>query len=160
MVLDFETISSIDNLTEIKSSGDYDKYFLALSAVIAIKSTCLRRRYGIAIARDNVLVGHGFNGNYDGCHRDCVVEGTCLRDDNNIDDNELFDPCLREEFSIVEDDEMFKGTTFYITSYNKRHKEFIPISISTEWIFKLSRMGVDRIVFGLPSKDHNTMEHL
>ncbi|TRO49972.1 cytidine deaminase, partial [Candidatus Bathyarchaeota archaeon] len=42
---------------------DKTMYFLKIALSVAARSTCLRRKFGAVIVKDNTIVGTGYNGN-------------------------------------------------------------------------------------------------
>ena len=57
---------------------DKTMYFLGIALSVARRSTCLRRKFGAVIVKDNTIVGTGYNGNARGvvnCH-----EVGCIKD--------------------------------------------------------------------------------
>lgn len=54
-------------------------HFVAMSSLIATRSTCLRRQYGCVLVRDKHVISSGFNGAPRGCSH-CVDIG-CARKD-------------------------------------------------------------------------------
>ncbi|MBN2335378.1 cytidine deaminase [Candidatus Bathyarchaeota archaeon] len=42
---------------------DKTMYFLNIALSVAARSTCLRRKFGAVIVKDNIIVGTGYNGN-------------------------------------------------------------------------------------------------
>ena len=155
MEVEFCKINNVEEMNALITDEDWDRFFLTVATVMAIKSTCIRRRYGIIIVKDREIVGHGFNGNYDGEHRDCCKEGTCLRDEAGLDDDAYLEPCLREEFAISDTDDNFDGCTMYFTCYDKRNMKYLPVSVSIDWIYKLAKMGLSKIIFGIPKTNEN-----
>ncbi|MEM0231461.1 MAG: dCMP deaminase family protein [Candidatus Woesearchaeota archaeon] len=55
-----------------------DEYFLKIAAVVAERSTCLRRHVGAIAVKDKHIISTGYNGAPSGL-RDCTELG-CLRD--------------------------------------------------------------------------------
>ena len=55
-----------------------DEYYLGIAKQIATRSTCLRRKYGAVIVRNDVIVSTGYNGSPRG-ERNCSDRGYCMR---------------------------------------------------------------------------------
>lgn len=57
----------------------WDEFFFEVAALIATRSTCLRRQYGVVLVRGNTIVATGFNGAPRGCEHcsdvGCAREG-------------------------------------------------------------------------------------
>ncbi|MFA5628649.1 MAG: dCMP deaminase family protein [Dehalococcoidales bacterium] len=70
---------------------DIDEYFLKLAAVVAERSTCLRRHVGAVAVRDKHILSTGYNGAAANC-KDCLELG-CLRNQLNIPSGERHEIC-------------------------------------------------------------------
>lgn len=57
-----------------------DTYYLDIALAVSKRSTCLRRRYGAVIVKDDVIVATGYNGSPRG-ELNCCDEGMCPRAD-------------------------------------------------------------------------------
>lgn len=55
-----------------------DEYYLNIAAAVAIRSTCLRRKYGAIIVKDNEIIATGYNGSPRGMIN-CSDLGSCSR---------------------------------------------------------------------------------
>ena len=60
----------------------FDTY-LNVAEAFAYRSTCLKRKYGAVIVKDDVVVSTGYNGSPRG-YTNCCDIGTCPRDRNGI----------------------------------------------------------------------------
>lgn len=58
-----------------------DEYYLDIALAVSKRSTCLRRRYGAVIVKDDVIVATGYNGSPRGCDN-CCDFGVCHRKDS------------------------------------------------------------------------------
>jgi dCMP deaminase len=58
---------------------DKDTYYLDIAKAVCKRSTCLRRRYGCVIVKDDVIVATGYNGSPRGCDN-CCDTGKCHRE--------------------------------------------------------------------------------
>ena len=125
--------------------------WLSVARYVANESTCIRRAYGVVVVNNGELIAKGHNGNYDDCHRDCIGEGTCPRDLNNIGDDEIFNPCLREELGIGVTADQLKGAVIYIVAYDKRTSSIVAMPIDKDCIEHMESLGVEEIVQGIAS---------
>lgn len=56
-----------------------DEYYLNIALAVSKRSTCIRRRYGAVIVKDDVIVATGYNGSPRG-EVNCCDCGTCQRE--------------------------------------------------------------------------------
>lgn len=55
-----------------------DEYYLDIAAVVAKRSTCLRRQYGAVLVKDDQIIATGYNGSARGT-TNCCDTGECAR---------------------------------------------------------------------------------
>ncbi|MGO0123399.1 deoxycytidylate deaminase [Desulfothermobacter acidiphilus] len=70
---------------------DWDTYFMTLARVVSLRSTCLRRRVGAVLVKDNRILATGYNGAPSGL-RHCLDIG-CLRQEREIPSGERHELC-------------------------------------------------------------------
>ena len=73
---------------------DWDTYMMNIARDVALRSTCLRRKYGaIIVDKDNRIVATGYNGAARG-REDCLERGICWREEHNIEHGKMYERCL------------------------------------------------------------------
>ncbi|MBN2233126.1 MAG: cytidine/deoxycytidylate deaminase family protein [Deltaproteobacteria bacterium] len=70
---------------------DWHNYFMDIARLVATRSTCIRRRVGAVIVKDNRILSTGYNGTPSGIVH-CVDRG-CLRDELGIPSGERHELC-------------------------------------------------------------------
>ncbi len=70
----------------------WDEYFIGIAKAVATRATCLRRKYGAVITKDNIIVSTGYNGAPAGM-RDCLEVGQCTRKELQIPHGERYELC-------------------------------------------------------------------
>lgn len=63
-----------------------DNYYLGIAAAVSARSTCLRRRYGCVIVKNDEILSTGYNGAPRG-EVNCCDIGTCKRNQAGIGHN-------------------------------------------------------------------------
>jgi dCMP deaminase len=117
----------------------WDDYFLEIAAVVAKRSTCLRRHVGAVIVRDKQIISTGYNGAPSGI-RHCSEVG-CLRERLHVPSGERHELCRglhAEQNAIIQaalHGVSTKGATLYCTNH--------PCSICAKMLINA---GVIRIV--------------
>lgn len=96
----------------------WDEYFIGIAKAVSARATCLRRRYGAVIAKDNIIVSTGYNGAPAGM-KDCLEVGKCTRKELQIPHGERYELCHSvhaEANAIIRAsvDELM-GSTIYIS---------------------------------------------
>lgn len=69
-----------------------ENYYLDIADAVSERSTCLRRRYGAIIVRNDEIISTGYNGAPRG-RRNCTDLGRCTRDELNIPSGERYELC-------------------------------------------------------------------
>ncbi len=96
----------------------WDEYFINIARAVALRATCLRRRYGAVITKDRVIVSTGFNGAARGV-KDCLEAGNCTRQILKIPHGQRYELCHSvhaEANAIIRASlEELTGATIYIS---------------------------------------------
>ena len=64
-----------------------ENYYLDIADAVSERSTCLRRKYGAIIVRNDEIISTGYNGAPRG-RQNCTDLGRCTRDELNIPSGE------------------------------------------------------------------------
>ena len=67
-------------------------YYLDIAETVSERSTCLRKRYGAIIVKNDVIISTGYNGAPRG-RKNCNDIGSCMRDTLNIPRGERYEMC-------------------------------------------------------------------
>ncbi len=118
---------------------DWDDYFIDIAKVVSTRATCLRRRYGAVIVKDNVIISTGYNGSPRG-GINCIDTNKCARKELNIPSGERYEMCEAvhaEQNAIINGSpERMKGATIYIAGFeeDKTFAEGKPCLLCTRMI--------------------------
>ncbi len=69
-----------------------EHYYLDIADTVSERSTCLRRRYGAIIVRNDEIISTGYNGAPRG-RRNCIDLGRCTREELKIPSGERYELC-------------------------------------------------------------------
>lgn len=69
-----------------------DEYYLNIAKAVAQRSTCLKRRYGCVIVKDDEIISTGYNGSPRG-FENCCDNGKCERMDKPHNSGDYSDCC-------------------------------------------------------------------
>jgi len=67
-------------------------YYLDIAETVSSRSTCLRKKYGAIIVKNDVIIATGFCGSPRG-RENCCDRGTCIREELNIPRGERYELC-------------------------------------------------------------------
>lgn len=71
---------------------DKINYYLDLAETVSMRSTCLRRRYGAVIVKNDEVISTGYVGAPRG-RKNCTDTGRCIRQELNIPRGERYELC-------------------------------------------------------------------
>ena len=92
-------------------------YYLDIAQTVAERCTCLRKKYGAIIVKDDVIVSTGYNGAPRG-RQNCSDLNYCMRDKLNIPRGERYELCrsvhAEANAIIAAPREQMLGATIYM----------------------------------------------
>ncbi len=96
----------------------WDEYFLNIAKAVSARATCMRRKYGAVITKNNIIVSTGYNGAAAGI-KDCLAVGKCTRKELQIPHGQRYELCHSvhaEANAIIRAsvDEL-EGSTIYVS---------------------------------------------
>lgn len=89
-------ISKGNSVYEFKQAGQRiskDEYYLGIAEAVLKRSTCLRRKYGVVIVQNDVIVATGYNGSPRGMANCCDL-GYCERERQNVPKGQRYELCV------------------------------------------------------------------
>ncbi len=69
-----------------------EDYYLNIAKAVSLRSTCLRRKYGAVVVKNDTIVSTGYNGAPRGTDN-CCDTGECIRKKLNIPSGERYELC-------------------------------------------------------------------
>ena len=103
-------------------------YYLDIAQTVSQRSTCLRRRFGAIIVKNDVIVSTGYNGAPRG-RQNCNDIGVCMRDKLGIPRGERYELCRSihaEANAIISASrEQMLGSTLYLCCTDPKTGEVI-----------------------------------
>ncbi|MBR2986577.1 MAG: dCMP deaminase family protein [Clostridia bacterium] len=128
-------------------------YYLDIAETVAKRATCLRRKYGAIIVKNDAIVATGYNGAPRG-RRNCTELGFCTRESMQIPRGERYELCRAvhaEANAIISASrEEMIGATMYLSGLNAATGELEP---SVDSCMMCKRMiinsGIETVVFRL-----------
>lgn len=104
-------------------------YYLDIAQTVAERSTCLRRKFGAIIVKDDVIVSTGYNGAPRG-RQNCNDLDFCMRDKLNIPRGERYELCrsIHAEANaiIAASRERMLGATLYMACVDAKSGGLMP----------------------------------
>ncbi len=103
-------------------------YYLDIAQTVAERSTCLRKRYGAIIVKNDTIVSTGYNGAPRG-RKNCTDLGVCTRDKLNIPRGERYEMCrsvhAEANAIIAASREQMLGATLYMACMEGKSDDLV-----------------------------------
>ena len=104
-------------------------YYLDIAQAVASRGTCLRKKYGAIIVKNDAILSTGYNGAPRG-RKNCCDLGFCQRDALNIPRGERYELCRSvhaEANAIISASrEEMMGATLYLVGLDSKTDELVP----------------------------------
>ncbi len=106
-----------------------ENYYLDIAQTVSERSTCLRKRYGAIIVKNDVIISTGYNGAPRG-RKNCSDIGYCYREQLGIPRGERYELCrsVHSEANaiIAASRENMLGSSLYMCCTDPKTGEIIP----------------------------------
>ena len=117
-----------------------ENYYLDIAETVSERSTCLRKRYGAIIVKNDSIIATGYNGAPRG-RENCSDIGYCMRDKLNIPRGERYELCRSvhaeaNAISAAPREDML-GATIYMTCTDPKDGSLVPGTCSCMMCKKL-----------------------
>lgn len=127
-----------------------ENYYLDIAQTVAERSTCLRKRYGAIIVKNDTIVSTGFNGAPRG-RQNCSDIGFCMRDKLNIPRGERYEMCrsvhAEANAVIAASREQMLGAVLYMVGIDAKTDELIPDSTSCMMCKRMViNAGIEKVI--------------
>lgn len=127
-----------------------DEYYLNIADTVLQRSTCLRRKYGAIIVKDDEILSTGYNGAPRG-RKNCSDMGICTREEMHIPSGERYELCRSvhaEQNAIISCSRRdMLGSTLYLVGRDAKTNEVLenatPCSLCRRFIINA---GIDKVV--------------
>ncbi len=115
-------------------------YYLDIAQTVSERSTCLRKRYGAIIVKNDVIISTGYNGAPRG-RKNCTDIGSCHREEMNIPRGERYELCrsvhAEANAIIAASREQTLGASLYMCCTDPNTGDIIPGTCSCMMCKKL-----------------------
>ena len=127
-----------------------ENYYLDIAQTVAERSTCLRKKYGAIIVKNDVIVSTGYNGAPRG-RKNCSDLNVCMRDKLNIPRGERYEMCrsVHSEANaiIAAPREQMLGSTLYMVCVEPSDGSLVPGTTSCMMCKRMIiNAGIEKVV--------------
>ncbi len=136
-------------------------YYLDIADAVLERSTCLRRKYGAIIVRNDEIISTGYNGAPRG-RRNCSDIGECTREKLHIPSGERYELCRSvhaEANAIISASRRdMIGDTIYLVGRDAKTNELLKDAMScTMCKRQIINAGIDKIVIRTGETEYRTI---
>ena len=129
---------------------DKVNYYLDIADTVLQRSTCLRRKYGAIIVRNDEIISTGYNGAPRG-RRNCSDLGRCAREELRIPSGERYELCRSvhaEANAIISASRKdMIGATIYLVGRDAKTNELLSDAMSCAMCKRqIINAGISRVV--------------
>ena len=137
-------------------------YYLDIAQTVAERSTCLRKKYGAIIVKNDIIVSTGYNGAPRG-RRNCSDIGSCTRELLHIPSGERYELCRSvhaEANAIISASRRdMIGATIYLVGRDALTNELLPNAMSCSMCKRqIINAGIDKVVIRSTPTEYRTIE--
>lgn len=138
-------------------------YYLDIAQTVSERATCLRRRFGAIIVKNDTIISTGYNG-APRCRKNCTDMGICIREQLNIPRGERYELCrsvhAEANAIIAASRENMLGATLYMCCTNPEDGSVVNNINSCSMCKRLIiNSGID-VVVTREDRDHFTVHHV
>lgn len=135
-------------------------YYLDIAQTVSERATCMRRRFGAIIVKNDVIISTGYNGAPRG-RKNCTDLGICERERMNIPRGERYEMCrsvhAEANAIIAAPRENMLGSTLYMCCTSPKDGSIMPNVCSCMMCKKLIiNAGIERVIIR-EDKDNYTV---
>ena len=128
---------------------DKVNYYLDIAQTVAERGTCLRRRFGAVIVKNDSIVSTGYAGAPRG-RANCCDIGKCLRQEYNIPAGERYELCrsvhAEANAIIAASREEMLGSTLYLACINNESQIFPGTSCCSMCRRLIINVGIETVI--------------
>ena len=140
---------------------DKQNYYLNIADAVLERSTCLRRKYGAIIVRNDEIISTGYNGAPRG-RRNCSDIGSCTRELLHIPSGERYELCRSvhaEANAIISAPRRdMIGATIYLVGRDAKTGELLHDAMSCSMCKRqIINAGIEKIVIRVDEKNYRTI---
>ena len=137
-----------------------DKYYLNIADAVLDRSTCLRRKYGAIIVKNDEILSTGYNGAPRG-RKNCVALGYCTREQLKVPRGERYELCRSvhaEANAIISAARRdMIGATLYLVGRDAKSGELIRAGSCTMCKRQIINAGIERVVYRVSASEYETI---
>ncbi len=139
-----------------------ENYYLDIAQTVASRATCLRKKYGAVIVKNDVIISTGYNGAPRG-RKNCSDLCSCMRDKLNIPRGERYEMCRSvhsEANAIISASrEQMIGSVLYMVCVDPLTQQVVPDTCSCMMCKRMViNAGIEKVIIRDNATDYRVIE--
>jgi len=139
-----------------------ENYYLDIAQTVAERSTCLRRKFGAIIVKNDVIISTGYNGSPRG-RANCSDLGFCYREHLGIPRGERYELCrsvhAEANAIIAADKDLMNGAVLYLCCTTPNGGEIFAGTSSCMMCKKLViNAGIEKVIVRDDKENYRVIE--
>ena len=139
---------------------DKENYYLDIADAVLDRSTCLRKKYGAIIVRNDEIISTGYNGAPRG-RKNCSDLGRCMREELKIPSGERYELCRSvhaEANAIISASRRdMIGATLYLVGREANGQLYKDAMCCSMCKRQIINAGIDRVVIRITETEYRTI---
>ena len=135
-------------------------YYLDIADAVLDRSTCLRKKYGAIIVRNDEIISTGYNGAPRG-RKNCSDLGRCMREELKIPSGERYELCRSvhaEANAIISASRRdMIGSTLYLVGREATGQLYTDAMCCSMCKRQIINAGIDKVVIRTGEKEYRTI---
>lgn len=138
-----------------------ENYYLDIAQTVAERGTCLRKKYGAIIVKNDVIVSTGYVGAPRG-RKNCCDLNFCLREKMNIPRGERYELCRSvhaEQNAIINASrEQMIGATMFLCGLDAKTGEYVANSSCCQMCKRMViNAGIEKVIIRDSKEDYRVI---
>lgn len=139
-----------------------ENYYLDIAEAVSGRSTCLRKKYGSIIVKNDNIISTGYVGAPRG-RQNCCDRAFCLREQMNIPRGERYELCrsVHSEANaiIAASREQMIGSTLFLVGIDVKTGEYVENAMSCQMCKRMIiNAGIERVIIRDNKTDFRVIE--
>ena len=139
-----------------------ENYYLDIAEAVLERSTCLRRKYGALIVKNDEILATGYNGAPRG-RKNCIDTGVCIREALGIPRGERYEVCRSvhaEANAIISADrKSMIGATLYLSGRNVADGKYVEGAMCCSMCKRMIiNAGISRVIVRVDDDNYRVVE--
>lgn len=145
----------------LDSRTSKQNYYLDIADSVLVRSTCLRRKYGAIIVRNDEIISTGYNGAPRG-RKNCSDLGVCTRETLKIPSGERYELCRSvhaEANAIISASRRdMIGSTLYLVGRDAKTNELLKDAMSCSMCKRqIINAGIETVIIRTGLSEYRTI---